>query len=84
MAVGTPIVSTNCNFGPSEILANGKYGKLVKEDDVNEMAESIEEILLDKRLADHYVKLARQRVKDFEVKKIVKEYEKIIDKVYEN
>ena len=25
-----PIISTNCLSGPSEILANGKYGSLVK------------------------------------------------------
>jgi glycosyltransferase involved in cell wall biosynthesis len=29
MACGCSVVSTNCNYGPSEILENGKYGLLV-------------------------------------------------------
>lgn len=41
MATGTPIVSTNCDSGPAEILANGQYGKLVAVGDVNALAEAI-------------------------------------------
>jgi len=29
LALGLPVVSTDCTYGPSEILANGKYGRLV-------------------------------------------------------
>jgi glycosyltransferase involved in cell wall biosynthesis len=29
MAVGVPVVSTDCDSGPAEILANGRYGRLV-------------------------------------------------------
>ncbi|MBL1178388.1 glycosyltransferase [Pantanalinema sp. GBBB05] len=41
MAAGTPIVSTNCDSGPAEILANGQYGKLVAVGDANALAEAI-------------------------------------------
>ena len=41
MATGTPVVSTNCESGPAEILANGQYGKLVAVGDVEGMAEAI-------------------------------------------
>jgi glycosyltransferase involved in cell wall biosynthesis len=41
MAAGTPVVSTNCESGPAEILANGQYGKLVAVGDVEGMAEAI-------------------------------------------
>jgi glycosyltransferase involved in cell wall biosynthesis len=33
MGAGTPVVSVNCPSGPSEILANGKYGVLIPQDD---------------------------------------------------
>lgn len=29
MSFGLPVVSTNCNYGPAEILENGKFGRLV-------------------------------------------------------
>ncbi len=34
-----PIVSTNCKFGPSEILQNGKYGRLFKVGDYKELSK---------------------------------------------
>lgn len=41
MAVGTPVVSTNCKGGPAEILAQGKYGFLVPVADSEAMAQAI-------------------------------------------
>ena len=46
MAVGTPVVSTNCPNGPEEILDNGKYGELVSVGDSQAMAEAILRVLL--------------------------------------
>ena len=38
---GTPIVATNCQSGPIEILAGGKYGKLVPVSDQKSLSEAI-------------------------------------------
>jgi glycosyltransferase involved in cell wall biosynthesis len=45
MAVGTPVVSTNCESGPAEILANGKYGLLTPVGDPQALAEAILTVL---------------------------------------
>ncbi|MEM7712559.1 MAG: glycosyltransferase [Cyanobacteria bacterium P01_A01_bin.68] len=45
LAVGTPVVSTNCKSGPAEILANGKYGELIPVADPKAMAEAILKVL---------------------------------------
>lgn len=45
MAAGTPVVSTNCESGPAEILDNGKYGELVPVGDSQAIAEAISRIL---------------------------------------
>jgi glycosyltransferase involved in cell wall biosynthesis len=45
MAVGTPVVSTNCPSGAAEILANGKYGELVEIGDDRGMATAILKVL---------------------------------------
>lgn len=45
MALGTPVVSTNCESGPSEILANGKYGYLVPVGDSDALADSILDVI---------------------------------------
>ncbi|MDT9188117.1 glycosyltransferase [Limnospira fusiformis KN01] len=41
MAVGTPVISTNCKSGAAEILAEGRYGSLVPVGDATAMAEAI-------------------------------------------
>ncbi|MEL7244465.1 MAG: glycosyltransferase [Cyanobacteria bacterium J06573_2] len=45
LAVGTPVVSTNCHSGPAEILDNGKYGQLIPIGDTKAMAEAILKVL---------------------------------------
>ena len=45
MALGTPVVATNCPSGPEEILDRGKYGKLVPVGDEDKMAEAILSVL---------------------------------------
>jgi glycosyltransferase involved in cell wall biosynthesis len=45
MASGTPVVATDCESGPREILDNGKYGKLVPIGDVEAMADAILETI---------------------------------------
>ena len=45
LAVGTPVVSANCDSGPAEILKNGKYGELIPVGDTKAMAEAILTVL---------------------------------------
>ncbi len=45
IAVGTPVVSTDCPNGPAEILANGKYGELVAVGDSQAIANAILKVL---------------------------------------
>ena len=41
LGVGLPVVSTDCPFGPAEILENGKYGSLVSVDNEHELADAM-------------------------------------------
>ena len=45
MALGTPIVSTNCPSGPYELLDGGKYGELVPVNDSEALAQAILKVL---------------------------------------
>ena len=42
MACGSPVVATDCPGGPSEVLNQGKHGRLVPIGDDNAMAQAIE------------------------------------------
>ena len=41
LALGVPVVSTNCTYGPAEILCNGKFGALVPVGDHEAMARAL-------------------------------------------
>lgn len=46
MALGTPVMATDCQSGPREILAGGKYGGLVPVGDIHGIASGILDVLL--------------------------------------
>jgi len=74
LGVGTPVVATDCPSGPSEILENGKYGKLVPVGNIEKMAYSIIEELNSKVDTEFLI----ERAKDFSVSKIADEYLNLI------
>lgn len=71
MACGAPVVSTNCRTGPSEILENGSWGRLVPVGDFNALCEAMIATLDDVSSPDVQV-----RVKDFDKELIINHYER--------
>ncbi len=45
LAVGTPVVSTDCPSGPAEILQNGRFGPLVPVGDIEALAKAMQNTL---------------------------------------
>jgi len=77
MACGTPVVATDCPSGPREIINNGVNGVLVPVANPKAMASSIISILQNDHLANLLRENGFKRALDFDVKKIVKEYEEL-------
>lgn len=48
IALGIPVVSTDCPYGPSEVLAGGKYGQLVPVGDWEAMAAAMADQLMNR------------------------------------
>lgn len=74
LACGCPIVSTDCESGPAEILDKGTFGRLVAVNDVQALSEGIDDALSDsintKRLVD--------RADEFNVAAALNKYEKVL------
>jgi N-acetylgalactosamine-N,N'-diacetylbacillosaminyl-diphospho-undecaprenol 4-alpha-N-acetylgalactosaminyltransferase len=92
LSCSLPIISTDCKFGPREILAPdsdfrrhtnsieiAEYGVLTKVDDEKYLSNAIKLMFNNEKLRYNFAKKAKSRVKDFEVKKIIKEWIKVID-----
>lgn len=51
MYCGASVISTDCPNGPREILAGGKYGKLIPVGDISGLAQAIEDSLSEEKSA---------------------------------
>jgi len=81
MACGTPVVASNCDFGPGEIITHGKDGLLVPVGDVESLSQSICRVLEDQEMAESLRQAGFKRALDFDSKKICSQYENIFKKV---
>ena len=79
MCVGTPIISTDCNFGPNEIIQNNKNGILVKPEDPAELYLVIKKLLNDKKLQNKFKINSKAYSKQFDINEVVKKYVSLIN-----
>jgi len=76
LVCGVPAVANNCPYGVSEILGDSKYGMLTNNK--KEFVDAINKLLDNKEVYDEYKIKAKQRSKDFDIKNIVKGWEKCL------
>lgn len=74
LALGLPIVSTDCPSGPAEILEHGRYGSLVAPGDAQALAEAINKTIDSPQKADSLMERAEQ----FNVSAIAERYLRIL------
>ncbi len=72
MALGVPIVSTPCEFGPKEILKDSKYGLLSSEINPESLSITIQKMLTNISSNNEFSKLSLLRSQDFDIKNISK------------
>jgi glycosyltransferase involved in cell wall biosynthesis len=78
MALGVPVVASDCSPGIREILEYGKYGRLVPPADSAALADAIEEMMADPQLRANYRDLGKERIQRFFLKNTVPAYERIL------
>jgi N-acetylgalactosamine-N,N'-diacetylbacillosaminyl-diphospho-undecaprenol 4-alpha-N-acetylgalactosaminyltransferase len=97
LALGVPVISTDCRSGPREILAPStdpanevinsielaKYGILCPVGNVELLAQAMEKIYTEPHLHANYAIKAKERASDFEAGKIAKEYEQVFSQAAE-
>jgi len=81
MVCGTPVVAVDCPTGPAEVLDNGKYGVLVPNYDVVALADAVERLMADSEIGKQLVVHGYERAAVFDIKRIVKEWQSLIDSV---
>ena len=78
MACGTPVISTDCRSGPSEIITDGVSGLLVPVRDERAMCSAMSRLLEDEPLRKKLSRNGLDRASEFDAGKIIREYEKAL------
>lgn len=71
MTLGTPVISTDCPSGSSEILEGGRWGRLIPVEDSEAMAQAIVQVL---ETPHEQLPNVRERARDFEQKYAIDAY----------
>ncbi len=79
MALGKPVVSTDCPYGPGEILGDGEFGLLVPMRDSRTLAKALLDLVRDKKLRKKLESKAFIRSKYFDCSKQLSKYKILLD-----
>ena len=81
IAVGTPVISTNCLSGPSEILMDGKGGDLVPTGDSFQLFSAIIRNLLNKDYSEKKLNRAIKSLDRFKEQTVMKDYSRLLERL---
>lgn len=79
MACGLGVISFDCPWGPSSILANGEDGILVENGNTNSLAEAIKSLIEDPDKLNTMAKKAIVNVKRFQMDKIANQWKELLE-----
>ncbi|MGL4999345.1 MAG: glycosyltransferase, partial [Cetobacterium sp.] len=79
MILGKAVISSDCPIGPKEVLENGESGVLYPVGNSKKLSRNILSLLMNIDLKEKYVIKGKKRAEDFNVARIIKEYENFID-----
>ncbi|MFW2053591.1 glycosyltransferase family 4 protein [Acinetobacter baumannii] len=78
ISYGLPIVSYDCDTGPSEIIQNDVNGFLVPKSDIDSLSRTIEKVANLERIEhDRFVNASKEKIKEFNLNKIYLDWCKV-------
>ena len=80
-ALNLPVISSNCNSGPSEILLNGRGGFIFEKKNHIELANKIELFIRNRIIFEKKMAIAKKNIFRFDEKIILKEYMRIFKQI---
>ncbi len=81
MACATPVVATDCPYGPREVIGDNAYGVLVPMQNPEALATAILELLANPARREELVDLGLARAQELSVKRMVGRYESVFQDV---
>ena len=84
MACGLPVISFDCPCGPKDIIKNNENGFIVKFGNIEQMAEKIEELIIDEEKRKLFGKNARKNIQRYSQDKIMNQWKELFEELVGN
>ena len=78
MYFGIPTISTDCNFGPSEIIENGENGYLIPVGDQDMLEKRLNTLINEKGVREKFSVKAKLTTERFHSSNVVKKWDEVI------
>ena len=78
MAAGMPVIATRCDFGPAEMIENGRSGFLVEPEDSESLAMALRRCIEDTALREQLGKQAKQAIGAFSPARVMREWDAVL------
>ncbi|HEY5687420.1 MAG TPA: glycosyltransferase [Yeosuana sp.] len=78
LACGTPVISVDCNSGPSEIIKNRQNGLLIENYSDKVLAHALNELIEDENLYSFCMQNARDSIRHLDTNNIALQWKKLI------
>lgn len=82
VASGLPVVATDCDFGPSEMIVNGRGGLLVPCENASALAEAMSRMIEDKALRETCAAAARQSGFRFHPSNVLSQWDGVLNQLF--
>ena len=79
LALGTPVISVDCQSGPKEVIQNEYNGLLIENYKPEELANAMNRFVTDKNLYDICKKNALKSIQHLSLENIAKDWQKILN-----
>ena len=81
LSCAVPIISSDCDYGPKEILDNGKYGLLFEVDNDQQLCDCYQTMVNNAELYQQFIELSVQRGQLFTAREAAKKYKMLFDEI---
>jgi GalNAc-alpha-(1->4)-GalNAc-alpha-(1->3)-diNAcBac-PP-undecaprenol alpha-1,4-N-acetyl-D-galactosaminyltransferase len=80
LAAGMPVIATDCPGATRQLLGDGRYGLLVRNEDVAELADALGSLMADDNRRSSLARSAREAVLPFEETRIAQRWLDVFDR----
>ncbi len=74
LVCGCPVISYDCDYGPSELIQNGINGILVKEGDIEGLTRAMEVLMHNQSLRQSFIKNGYEKIEQYDIQNIANQY----------